>query len=110
MDVEPGHARIQRTDPVPHVVSVFHRQNLLLRKNVRIERHTDTPRTWLNCFAFLILALFPCVFFLLSDANYDGVPSFANFPTFAGWTRPAMKQFAGDVGLCGANVDLNWYP
>jgi len=43
-------------------------------------------------------------------ANYDGVPSFANFPTFAGWTRPAMKQFAGDVGLCGANVDLNWYP
>jgi len=42
-------------------------------------------------------------------ANYDGVPSFANFPAFAGWSRPAMKQFAGDASLCGADVDLNWY-
>jgi len=42
-------------------------------------------------------------------ANYDGVPSFANFPSFAGWTRPAMKQFAGSSGMCSASVDLNWY-
>jgi len=42
-------------------------------------------------------------------ANYDGVPSFANFPTFGGWTRPSMKQFAGDSSMCGADVDLNWY-
>jgi len=42
-------------------------------------------------------------------ANYDGVPSFDNFPAFAGWTSPSMKQFAGDVSVCGADVDLNWW-
>jgi len=42
-------------------------------------------------------------------AHYDGNPSFNNFLPFGGWTRPAMKQFAGDVGFCGANVDLNWW-
>jgi len=42
-------------------------------------------------------------------AHYDGNPSFNNFYPFGGWTRPAMKQFAGDVGMCGANVDLNWW-
>jgi len=42
--------------------------------------------------------------------DYDGVPNFDSFSPFAGWSAPSMKQFAGDSSLCGADVDLNWYP
>lgn len=43
-------------------------------------------------------------------AHYDNVQSFSDFKAFAGWTQPKMKQFAGDVTLCSADIDKNWHP
>ena len=43
-------------------------------------------------------------------AHYDNNPSFSDFSGFGGWNKPAIKQFAGDVTLCGAGVDKNFYP
>jgi len=43
-------------------------------------------------------------------AHYDGIPNFNDFKSFGGWTKPAIKQYLGDQTLCGAGVDLNWYP
>jgi hypothetical protein len=43
-------------------------------------------------------------------AHYDNSASFADFAAFGGWTKPHMKQFAGDVTVCGAGVDKNFYP
>ena len=43
-------------------------------------------------------------------ADYDGVPSFADFKPFGGWHAPHVKQFKGDIETCGQNVDLDWYP
>jgi GH25 family lysozyme M1 (1,4-beta-N-acetylmuramidase) len=42
-------------------------------------------------------------------AHYDNNPSFGDWQDFAGWTSPAMKQFAGDANVCSFDVDLNWY-
>lgn len=42
-------------------------------------------------------------------AHYDGSPSFSDFSGFAGWSRPAIKQFNGDVKLCSFDVDQDWY-
>lgn len=42
-------------------------------------------------------------------AHYDNDPSFSDFKSFGGWTRPAIKQYAGDVTLCYAGVDKNYY-
>lgn len=43
-------------------------------------------------------------------AHYDNSPSFSDFAAFGGWTKPAMKQFAGDTTVCGLDVDKNWKP
>eukprot|EP00054_Salpingoeca_dolichothecata_P031787 m.264614 g.264614 ORF g.264614 m.264614 type:complete len:284 (-) comp28033_c0_seq1:44-895(-) len=43
-------------------------------------------------------------------AHYDGNPSFSDFEAFGGWTRPSIKQYGGDKSICGAGVDVNWYP
>lgn len=43
-------------------------------------------------------------------AHYDNVVSFSDFSAFGGWTKPAMKQFAGDVTVCGLDVDKNYRP
>ena len=43
-------------------------------------------------------------------AHYDNSPSFSDFSSFGGWSKPNIKQFAGDVTLCGAGVDKNYYP
>lgn len=43
-------------------------------------------------------------------AHYDNVQAFSDFKAFAGWTQPKMKQFAGDVTLCTADIDKNWRP
>jgi hypothetical protein len=43
-------------------------------------------------------------------AHYDGSPSFGDFSSFGGWGKPNIKQFQGDVTLCGAGVDKNFYP
>lgn len=42
-------------------------------------------------------------------AHYDGNPSFSDFRPFGGWSKPAIKQYAGDKTECGAGVDLNYY-
>jgi hypothetical protein len=42
-------------------------------------------------------------------AHYDNSPSFSDFSAFGGWTKPAIKQYAGDVTLCSAGVDKNYY-
>ena len=43
-------------------------------------------------------------------AHYDGVANFNDFGAFGGWTKPAMKQFAGDTTVCGLDVDKNYKP
>ncbi|EDQ85403.1 uncharacterized protein MONBRDRAFT_34277 [Monosiga brevicollis MX1] len=43
-------------------------------------------------------------------AHYDGRPSFSDFRSFGGWKKPAIKQYNGDKTICGAGVDVNWYP
>lgn len=43
-------------------------------------------------------------------AHYDKSPSFSDFGSFGGWTKPTIKQYEGDVTLCGAGVDKNYYP
>ena len=42
-------------------------------------------------------------------AHYDGSPSFSDFRSFGGWTKPSIKQYVGDTTLCGAGVDLSFY-
>ena len=42
-------------------------------------------------------------------AHYDGKPDFSDFNPFGGWNKPSIKQFQGDVTLCGAGVDKNYY-
>jgi hypothetical protein len=43
-------------------------------------------------------------------AHYDNNPSFSDFASFGGWTKPNIKQYNGDVTLCGADVDYDYYP
>jgi GH25 family lysozyme M1 (1,4-beta-N-acetylmuramidase) len=45
-------------------------------------------------------------------AHYDNNPSFSDYATvsFGGWSQPNIKQYQGDVTLCGAGVDNNYYP
>ena len=43
-------------------------------------------------------------------AHYDNNPSSSDFRAFAGWSKPAIKQYGGTGSLCGAGVDLDWYP
>ena len=43
-------------------------------------------------------------------AHYDNLQAFSDFKPFAGWSAPKMKQFAGDVSLCSADIDKNWRP
>lgn len=42
-------------------------------------------------------------------AHYDNSASFGDFRGFGGWTKPTMKQYAGDTSLCSARVDLNYF-
>jgi GH25 family lysozyme M1 (1,4-beta-N-acetylmuramidase) len=41
-------------------------------------------------------------------AHYDNSPSFSDFQSFGGWTKPHAKQYQGDTTLCGAGVDKNY--
>ena len=43
-------------------------------------------------------------------AHYDKVASFNDFAPFGGWSKPNIKQYQGSASLCGATVDLNYYP
>ena len=42
-------------------------------------------------------------------AHYDGDPSFSDFSSFGGWSRPTIKQYAGDASVCGVDIDKDWY-
>ena len=37
------------------------------------------------------------VIYFVRYAHYDASPSFSDFVSFGGWTKPAIKQYAGDV-------------
>lgn len=41
-------------------------------------------------------------------AHYDGRPSFDDFESFSGWSKPNKKQYAGDQMLCGAGIDFDY--
>ena len=43
-------------------------------------------------------------------AHYDNVQAFSDFKPFGGFSKPAMKQYAGDITLCNADIDKNWHP
>jgi GH25 family lysozyme M1 (1,4-beta-N-acetylmuramidase) len=43
-------------------------------------------------------------------AHYNGQRNFDDFVPFGGWQMPTMKQFSGDVQICGKSVDENWKP
>ena len=47
--------------------------------------------------------------FTFRYAHYDNDPSFSDFKPFGGWSKPSIKQYAGDKTVCGAGVDLNFY-
>lgn len=40
-------------------------------------------------------------------AHYDNQTTFSDFKPFSGWTKPVIKQYAGDVTVCGLDVDVN---
>ena len=42
--------------------------------------------------------------------HYDGKPSFEDFKSFGGWSRPVMKQYLGNEESCGVGVDYNFFP
>ena len=42
-------------------------------------------------------------------AHYDNLASFSDFKSFGGWSKPNMKQYAGDTTLCGAGIDYSFY-
>ncbi|KAL0484822.1 GH family lysozyme [Acrasis kona] len=42
-------------------------------------------------------------------AHYDNNPSFSDFRSFGGWSKPAIKQYKGDTKQCGINIDANFY-
>jgi len=41
--------------------------------------------------------------------HYDNSASFSDFVPFGGWTKPAMKQYEGDVTVCGVGIDKDYY-
>jgi len=43
-------------------------------------------------------------------AHYDNNPSFSDFSSFACWTTPHAKQYAGDATVCSMGVDKNYSP
>jgi len=43
-------------------------------------------------------------------AHYDNSPNFGDFRAFGGWTKPAIKQYRGNLATCNVGVDLNWHP
>ena len=41
--------------------------------------------------------------------HYDNSASFSDFVPFGGWSKPAIKQYAGTTSMCSASVDKNYY-
>ncbi|GAM23693.1 hypothetical protein SAMD00019534_068680, partial [Acytostelium subglobosum LB1] len=42
-------------------------------------------------------------------AHYDNNPSFSDFTSFGGWSKPYAKQYVGSTTVCGLGVDLDYY-
>ncbi len=42
-------------------------------------------------------------------AHYDKKQTFDDFKPFGGWTTPNIKQFNGDISVCGVGIDENFY-
>jgi hypothetical protein len=42
-------------------------------------------------------------------AHYDNKASFSDYVKIGGWSKPAIKQYAGDVSLCGLGIDKSFY-
>jgi GH25 family lysozyme M1 (1,4-beta-N-acetylmuramidase) len=51
------------------------------------------------------LSGYPCWY-----ADYDGATNFNDFEAYGGWSRPSIKQYDGDVSVCGLDLDEDWYP
>lgn len=41
-------------------------------------------------------------------AHYDNSKSFSDFTPFGGWTKPVMKQYNDNVGMCDISADGDW--
>jgi hypothetical protein len=39
--------------------------------------------------------------------HYDNNPSYSDWSSFGGWTKPAIKQYVGDTTASSAYIDLN---
>jgi len=46
--------------------------------------------------------------FPLWYAHYDDNPSFSDFSPFGGWSSPSIKQYEGNLDVCGASIDADW--
>ena len=42
--------------------------------------------------------------------TFDNIDNFSDFSPFGGWQSPEIKQYQGDVKVCGSTVGLNFYP
>ena len=47
--------------------------------------------------------------YLYRYSSWNGNPSFSDFSQFGGWTQPAIKQYKGNVFVCGVSIDEDWY-
>jgi hypothetical protein len=43
-------------------------------------------------------------------AKYDNSPAFGDYAQIGGWSVPDMKQYLGDVTICGVDSDKNYKP
>jgi len=77
----------------------------LKAENVNIGIYTNN-HNWVNIVGSDWSALneFP-----LWYAHYDDNPSFSDFTSFGGWTKPSIKQYKGTTSMCSGGVDLNFY-
>lgn len=65
---------------------------------------------WINIFGSKTACTSVATGHNLWYAHYDGVANFNDFSPFSGWSKPSMKQFAGDTTVCGLDVDKNYKP
>lgn len=47
---------------------------------------------------------------MLWYARYDNLPQFTDYTQISAWITPAMKQYSGDVTVCGVDTDKNFRP
>lgn len=47
---------------------------------------------------------------MLWYARYDNSPAFTDYGQIGGWAKPDMKQYLGDILVCGVDSDKNYRP